>query len=264
MKLFAKLFILCTTVLVIACLSGCSSVPYTERSRLLFTSEQAENQLGKEAWTKMLAEGKVSTNAKHNQALGRIGHNIAAVAGKKDYQWAFKVFVSPQANAFCLPGGKVGATSSLFEFTANDAELATVIGHEIAHAIARHGGERMSHGIMQELGTQAVAYGTGEPMFATAFGLLSSVGAILPYSRLHEDEADHIGLILMAKAGYYPRAALTFWEKFGKDGNDQRILELLSTHPMSKKRLDKMKALQKKAREYYDKAPQKHGFGEEL
>jgi len=264
MKKLLKLFVLFAVAVNVAFLCGCSTVPYTERSRFLLTGEQTENKLGKDAWEKMLAEGKTSDNAKQNQALLRIGRNIAAVAGKPEYKWEFKVFINPQANAFCLPGGKVGVTDSLFEFTENDAELATVVGHEIGHAIARHGGERMSHGILQSTAAQAVAYGTQEPMFVTAFGLLSNVGAILPYSRVHEYEADHIGLMLMAKAGYYPRAAITFWEKFGKGGSDQRIMELLSTHPMGKKRLEKMETLQKKAREYYDKAKEKHGFGEKL
>jgi predicted Zn-dependent protease len=158
----------------------------------------------------------------------------------------------------------VGATSSLFDFTANDAELATVVGHEIAHALARHGGERMSHGLLQSIGSEAVSYATEEPMFVTAFGLLSNVAAVLPYSRVHEYEADYIGLMLMAKAGYYPRAALSFWEKFGEKDNDQRLLELLSTHPMSKKRLEEMKTMLPKAREYYDRALKKRGFGEKL
>ncbi|MDD5698519.1 MAG: M48 family metallopeptidase [Victivallaceae bacterium] len=174
------------------------------------------------------------------------------------------MFINSQANAFCLPGGKVGVTNSLFKFTANDAELATVIGHEIGHAIARHGGERMTQGMVQQAGAQAIAYSTKEAVYVTAFGLLSNVGAILPYSRVHEYEADYIGLMLMAKAGYYPRAAISFWKKFGKGDNDWQIRELLSTHPMSKKRLEEMEALQQKAREYYDQAPQKHGFGEQL
>jgi len=264
MKLLLKLFVLFAVVINVAFLCGCSSVPYTDRSRLLLTGEKTENDLGRDAWQKLLSEGKISRNVKQNEALLRIGRNIAAVAGKPDYKWEFKVFINPQANAFCLPGGKVGVTDSLFEFTANDAELATVVGHEIGHAIARHGGERMSHGILQQIGSQAVAYGTEEPMFVTAFGLISNVGAVLPYSRVHEYEADHIGLILMAKAGYYPRASISFWNKFGKGGTDQRIMELLSTHPMSKKRLEEMETLQKKAREYYNKAPRKHGFGEKL
>lgn len=264
MKNLLKLFVLFALVINIAFLCGCSSVPYTNRSQLLLTSESSENDLGKDAWQKMLNEGKISNNVKQNQALLRVGRNIAAVAGKPQYKWEFRVFINPQANAFCLPGGKVGVTNSLFDFTANDAELATVVGHEIGHAIARHGGERMSQGLLQQLGSQAVAYGTEEPMFVTAFGLISQVGAILPYSRVHEYEADYIGLMLMAKAGYYPRAAISFWKKFGQGGSDQRILELMSTHPMSKKRLDEMETLQKKAREYYDKAPRKHGFGEKL
>ncbi len=264
MKLLLKLFVLFAVVTNVAFLCGCSSVPYTDRSRLLLTGEKTENDLGRDAWQKLLSEGKISRNVKQNKALLRIGRNIAAVAGKPDYKWEFKVFINPQANAFCLPGGKVGVTDSLFEFTANDAELATVVGHEIGHAIARHGGERMSQGLLQQLGSQAVAYSTEEPMFVTAFGLISNVGAILPYSRVHEYEADHIGLILMAKAGYYPRASISFWNKFGKGGTDQRIMEILSTHPMSKKRLEEMETLQKKAREYYNKAPRKHGFGEKL
>ncbi|MBU8901913.1 MAG: M48 family metallopeptidase, partial [Victivallales bacterium] len=257
MKRLAEIFILFALIINIVFLCGCSSVPYTERSRFLMTGEQTENNLGRDAWKKMLTEGKISNNPKQNQALLRIGRNISAVAGKPGYKWEFRVFDNPQANAFCLPGGKVGVTNSLFAFTANDAELATVVGHEIGHAIARHGGERMTHGILQEVGSQAVSYGTQEPMFVSAFGLLSNVGAVLPYSRVHEYEADHIGLILMAKAGYYPRAALSFWKKFGKGGSNQRVMELLSTHPMSKKRLEEMEALQKKAREYYNKAPQK-------
>ena len=264
MKRLAEIFILFVLIINIAFLCDCSSVPYTERSRFLMTGEQTENDLGRDAWKKMLAEGKISNERKQNQALLRIGRNISAVAGKPEYKWEFRVFDNPQANAFCLPGGKVGVTNSLFAFTANDAELATVVGHEIGHAIARHGGERMTHGVLQEVGSQAVSYGTQEPMFVSAFGLLSNVGAILPYSRVHEYEADHIGLMLMAKAGYYPRAALSFWKKFGKSGSDQRVMELLSTHPMSKKRLEEMEALQKKAKEYYNKAPQKHGFGEKL
>jgi metalloendopeptidase OMA1, mitochondrial len=264
MKLFAKVFVLFAVIINVAFLCGCSSVPYTDRSRLLLTGEQTENDLGRDAWNKMLAEGKISNNTKQNKALLRIGYNISAVAEKPEYDWKFKVFTSPQANAFCLPGGKVGVTDSLFEYTANDAELATVVGHEIGHAIARHGGERMSHGILQQMGSQAVAYGTNEPMFVTAFGLISNVGAVLPYSRVHEYEADHIGLILMAKAGYDPRAALSFWKKFGKGGTDQRLMELLSTHPMSKKRWAEMEALQKKALEYYNKAPKKHGLGQKL
>jgi len=264
MKRFFKFVVLFAVVINVAFLCGCSTVPFTERSRFLMTGEQTENNLGREAWQKMLAEEKISDNRKQNEALLRIGHNISEVAGKPTYNWEFRVFDNTQANAFCLPGGKVGVTTALFDFTANDAELATVVGHEIGHAIARHGGERMSHGMLQQLGMKAVSYGTQEPMFVSAFGLLSNVGAILPYSRVHEYEADHIGLILMAKAGYDPSAAISFWKKFGKDGNDQRLLELLSTHPMSKKRWEEMDALQKKAREYYEKAPKKHGFGEKL
>ncbi|MDD5728193.1 MAG: M48 family metallopeptidase, partial [Victivallales bacterium] len=218
----------------------------------------------RQAWAKMLAEERISNNTGQQQALERVGGNIAAIAGKPGYKWEFKVFVNSQANAFCLPGGKVGVTSSLFDFTANDAELATVVGHEIGHAIARHGGERMTHATVQEIGAQAISYSTEEAVFVAAFGLLSNVGAVLPYSRVHEYEADHIGLILMAKAGYDPAAAISFWEKFGRNSGDSRLLELLSTHPISDKRLEEMKSLQAQAREYYREAPVKHGLGRKL
>jgi predicted Zn-dependent protease len=264
MKMFPKLIILFAVISSILFVSGCTTVPYTERSQFLMTNEVQENQLGEQVWQKMLTEEKVSDNKQQNETLQRVGKNIAALSGKPEYNWEFKVFINPSANAFCLPGGKVGVTDSLFDYTANDAELATVVGHEVGHALARHGGERMTHGMIQEVGAQAISYTTEEAAFVTAFGLLTNVGAILPYSREHEYEADHIGLMLMARAGYYPPAAISFWEKFGKDGNDQRLLEILSTHPMSKKRLDQMKALMPKAMEYYEKAPVKHGYGEKI
>jgi predicted Zn-dependent protease len=263
-KKIAQFLLLSALILSSMFFYGCSTVPYTGRSQFLLTNESAENDMGRQVWAKMLAEEKISTNTQHKQALQRVGGNIAAVAGKPSYKWEFEVFVDPQANAFCLPGGKVGVTSSLFDFAANDAELATVVGHEIGHAIARHGGERMTQSAVQEIGAQAISYTTEEAMFVTAFGLLTNVGAILPYSRVHEYEADHIGLMLMAKAGYDPRASLSFWKKFGKNSSDSRLFELLSTHPVSKKRLEEMEKLQTKALEYYQKASVKHGLGEKI
>ena len=264
MRLFSQLFILCSITVNIIFLCACSSVPYTDRSQFLLTSESEEVRLGTEAWRKMLAENRISPDAKQNRALQRVGRNIAAVADKPDYRWEFKVFMNPVANAFCLPGGKVGVTNSLFKFTANDAELATVVGHEIGHAIARHGGERMTQGMLQQAGAMAISYTLKEDLYVSAFGLVTNVGAILPYSRVHEYESDYIGLMLMAKAGYDPRAAISFWKKFGKGDNNQQLLELLSTHPMSKKRLEEMEIMQAKAREYYDKAPVKRGLGQKL
>ena len=263
-KRIGKSFLLFALLLNMTLFCGCSTVPYTGRLQFLLTNESAENDMGRQVWTKMLAEEKISTNTKHKQALQRVGKNIAAIAGKPSYDWEFEVFVNSQANAFCLPGGKVGVTSSLFDFAANDAELATVVGHEIGHAIARHGGERMTQSAVQEIGAQAISYTTEEAMFVTAFGLLTNVGAILPYSRAHEYEADHIGLMLMAKAGYDPRASLSFWKKFGKDSSDSRLFEILSTHPVSKKRLEEMEKLQAKALEYYQKAPVKYGLGQKI
>ena len=252
--------ILITAVAVSA--TGCRSVPYTGRSQLMMSSEATENQMGEEAWQEMCKTTKETRNPAMNSALNRVGKNIAAAAEKPEYNWEFKVFEVKEPNAFCLPGGKVAATTGIFPYFANDAEMAAVVGHEVGHAIARHAGERMSQGMIQSGGAVALSVLTSTAGAQEAYGIVTQVGAMLPYSRVQEYEADQLGMIFMAKAGYDPAAALTFWNKFGKLGSSSRLMEMISTHPIGEKRLQDLKEFYPKAMEYYKTAPVKRGLGE--
>ena len=249
---------------------GCTSVPFTGRSQLMLTSPSEEAQLGEQAWKEVLSQNRVSDNSKYNIALKRIGANLAKVANKPDYKWEFIVFENAEPNAFCLPGGKVGVYSGLFQYTANDAELSAVVGHEIGHAIARHGGERMSQSAVQEIGAQAVATTLNGKSAGTvqaamvAYSAGTNLGVMLPYSRTHEYEADKLGLVYMAKAGYNPNAAITFWQKFGQLSQTGTVGEFFSTHPMSEKRIEEMKAYLPTALDMYRTAPNKKDLGESL
>ena len=245
--------------------AGCQTVPYTGRQQLLLTSRSEEADMGTQAWQEIKAKERRANSATQSNAVIRVGQSIAKVADAPDYQWEFVTFESAEPNAFCLPGGKVAVYSGLFQYLANDAELATVVGHEVAHAVARHGGERMSQAMIQQVGAELVAGAAGaenQELWLLAYGGISNLGVVLPYSREHEYEADYMGMIFMAKAGYDPRAALTFWEKFGKLSQGGAVGEFFSTHPMGEKRLEKMRAQLPSAMELYRQAPRKFGLGE--
>jgi predicted Zn-dependent protease len=242
-------------------LCSCATVPYTGRKQVMLYSVQEENQLGEEAWQEVQKQSKPTTNPQYQNVVTRVGQNISAVAEKPDFQWEYKVFQSNTPNAFCLPGGKVAVYSSIFQYMDNDAELAAVMGHEISHALARHSGERLSQDTMQSVGGTAITLATNQELYATAFGMVSDVGVILPYSRTQEYEADYLGLLLMAKAGYDPRAAVKFWEKFSKVSETSSFGEYFSTHPMSEKRIEELKKKMPEALELYNKCKVKRGVG---
>jgi predicted Zn-dependent protease len=246
--------------------SACSTTPITNRSRLLITSVEEENSLGAKAWLQIEKKEKLSKNKTYIRAVKRVGQNIARVANRPDFKWEFKVFESKVPNAFCLPGGKVAVYSALFKYTDNDAELAAVMGHEIGHAIARHGGERISQQMLQGLGALGIMVALdddekNQALAIAAYQAVAQIGVMLPYSRLHEYEADHIGMILATKAGYSPQAVISFWRKFGKLGGNSEFSEYFSTHPLGSKRLIKMKELLREGEALYRKAPKKHGLG---
>jgi len=233
---------------------GCSKAPITGRNQLIMVSPQQELALGYESAKQVLQTEKVSSDPQKNAMVKRIGQRIAQVATTnyaiaKNFTWEFFVIDNDEeANAFCLPGGKVFVYTGIFKYAANDDELAAVMGHEIGHALARHGAERMSSGQLTQMGGQilgAVMQGRGNPqntaVVMQAFGIGSQLGVMLPHSRTQEYEADHIGLVLAAKAGYDPRSALTFWEKFGSSGKTPP--EYLSTHPAPANRIARIKAL---------------------
>ncbi len=241
--------------------TACRTVPVSSRKQLLLSSENYENELGATAFAEYKKEYPRSTNKTWTESLNRVGDAIRKVAQKDDYQWEFVVLESQDANAFCLPGGKVAVYSGIFQFIANEAELAAVVAHEIAHALARHGGERMSWAQLQQMGTLGLRSAGAGATWETIYGLGTEFGVMLPFSRKHEHEADSIGLILQARAGYHPSAAITFWQKFGAGKTPSMIEKWASTHPGGEERIANLQQLLPQALREYEKAPQKIGLG---
>jgi len=251
------------------CLCSCRSVPLTGRSQFLLTTEAYENSLGAESYEEYKNEYPKSTNAEYNAALERCGNAIKAVANEvgdtNDFEWEFTVLDSEIQNAFCLPGGKVAVYSGIMDYMDNEAELAFVVGHEIGHAIARHGGERMSRSILQSVGAVLVSAAFDSEVIDAIYGTGTEIGVMLPYSRSNESEADAIGLILMARAGYDPSASYTFWKRFTNNAEGSSKLEsILSTHPCDSDRIKAMQDNEAAARAEYNKAKTKYGFGKKF
>lgn len=239
-------------------IAACVTVPYTQRSQLVLLSEAEEMKLGADAYQEVLAEEKVVRDPKIVSLVTGVGQRIAAVASKSEYQWQFTVIDDPkQANAFALPGGKVAVYTGIFPIARDTAGLAAIIAHEVSHAIARHGAERMSQGVVAQIAATGVAIGLGgqDPAVRNgvmqAFGLGVQVGAILPFGRAQESEADRIGLILMAKAGYDPSAALALWQRFEEAGRAGPP-EFLSTHPSYGTRIQQITKWLPEAGQYYN------------
>ena len=245
---------------------GCSTVPVTGRHELNLVSTEQEQQLGFSSFSQLKQSTPVSADPTSNAQVTRVGQRIAAVAGKDlpNAQWEFVVFNSQEANAFCLPGGKVGVYTGILPLTKTDAGLATVLGHEIGHAVAHHGASRMSEQMVaQGLGQAAGSYvGTTkyaqyQNVFMTAYGVGTQVGVELPYSRLQESEADHIGLVYMARAGYDPKEAVAFWQRFSEFNKQQggaNIPTLLRDHPVDSVRIEQLQKWLPEAEAEYAKS----------
>ncbi len=240
---------------------SCATVPVTGRSQLQLISEEQEIALGIKAYQEILSEARLSQDPEINGMVERMGRSIAKVADRPDYEWEFRVIDDDEtANAFALPGGKVAVYTGLLQYTKTESGLAFVIAHEVAHAIARHGGERMSQQLLVQLGQEGLnlAVGSQSPVAVQAinqaYGVAASVGVLLPFSRAQESEADHIGLILMAKAGYDPREAPTFFESMKAARTVGGPPAFLSTHPADEERLERLRELIPKAMQYYRQA----------
>ena len=231
-------------------LGACESAPVTGRNQLILLPESQDAELGLQAYRQIRSEERVSRDAALNRRVQEVGRRIAAVSGQPDWDWQFTVFDNDEPNAFALPGGKVGVYSGLFKVARSDDQLATVLAHEVGHAIARHGAERMSQQMLAQ-GLGAAAVGSGiNPGYVQLASQAATLGIILPYSRTQESEADEIGLMLMARAGYDPRAAVELWQNFQALGGG-RPPEFLSTHPSEGTRIERLEELMPEALEVY-------------
>ncbi|KPH50960.1 hypothetical protein HPU229336_09485 [Helicobacter pullorum] len=228
-------------------LCACSSTLYTDRTQLMLLDQQQEVALGEQSANEILKSSKLSNNAKQKAMVNRVGQKIAAVADRPDFKWEFYLLEDNQQNAFCLPGGKVFVYSGIMELIENDDELAVVISHEVGHTILRHGAERMSMQMLQQLGGSLLGallgnqYSEYSGLFNKAYNIGSNVGIMLPFSRSHELEADKVGIILMQKAGYNPKAALNFWQKMS--AGKQSSSDFFSTHPSDSTRIQEIQKI---------------------
>ncbi len=220
----------------------------------MLVSPERETKMGLDAFADVKAKEQISTDPKANAQVQRVGKRIAESVGRElpNAQWEFVVFQSDQVNAFALPGGKVSVYTGLLKLVASDDELACVMGHEVAHVTSRHGAERTSQQLAASGATALTsAYLETRDMDPTTRGLImagmgagAAVGVILPFSRLHESEADAVGMRFAANGGYDPRAAVTFWQKMAEaSGGKSKPFALFSTHPSDSARIENLQRL---------------------
>jgi len=250
-------------------LPSCSTVPLTGRQQFNMIPESQLVAMSMTNYSQFLSANKISTNRQKSEMLNRVGENIAIAVGEyleqnglssriQGYDWEFNLVDENVPNAWCMPGGKVVVYTGILPYTQTEAGLAVVMGHEIAHAIARHGNERMSQALLIETGGLALAAAVDSKpdetkgLYMMAYGVGTSVGISLPYSRAHESEADKLGLIFMAMADYNPQEAVGFWGRMAQSGG-QKPPEFLSTHPSNQTRIADLKAFLPEAMKYYKK-----------
>ena len=255
-------------ILGLCLLAACATVPLTGRSQLILIPDSQVMTLSFDQYHQFLAKHEIIKSTSEAQMVQRVGQRIQKAvqayleqSGQADllngYQWEFNLVKDKQANAFCMPGGKVVVFNGILPITKNESGLATVLGHEIGHAIARHGNERMSQGLVTQLGGVALGAALSsrpqetQQLFMAAYGLGTQVGVLLPYGRLQETEADHLGLIFMAMAGYDPHLAVNFWERMASQKDQAAPPEFLSTHPAHATRIADIKDYLPTAMAYY-------------
>ena len=243
-------------------LAACAKAPFTNRSQLILVSPDEEMKLGAQGFQQVLSKGKVVKNDALTRPVLGVGQRLARAANRSEFKWEFAVIDDPkQVNAFALPGGKVAVYTGILPVARTTDGLAVVLGHEIAHVLARHGAERMSQGMVTQVGGSLLGAflggGASAQAVMVAYGLGAQLGVLLPYSRTQESEADHIGLLLMARAGYNPREALAFWQRMEKvSGASGQPPEFISTHPSHGTREQQIEAWLPEALRYYDASAQ--------
>ena len=262
-----KIYILPFALLFI--ISGCSKVAVTGRQQLSLIPASEMQTLSYTQYQQFLSENKVSTDAQKTAMVKNCGMRIQKAVEQymaqnglssqlSNFKWEFNLVEDNTVNAWCMPGGKVVVYTGILPVVQDETGLAVVLGHEIAHAIANHGGERMSQELAVQTGGQALSVAVSQKpaltqqIFLQSFAIGSQVGVLLPYSRLHESEADRIGLIFMAMAGYDPNAAISFWQRMKAQGG-QKPPEILSTHPADDRRIADIQKQMPEAMRYYKK-----------
>lgn len=247
--------------------AACATVPLTGRRQLSLIPDSQLNAMSFQQYGQVLEESRLSSDPEATAMIKRVGARIQGAveryfaqtgqSGQLDgYAWEFNLIESDQANAWCMPGGKVAFYTGILPICRDDAGVAVVMGHEVAHAVARHGGERMSQQMAVQLGGVALSEAVKnkpeqtQAIYMTAFAVGAQYGALLPYSRTHESEADRLGLIFMAMAGYDPREAPRFWERMGAGGGASPP-EFMSTHPSDETRIRNLNAWMPEALGYY-------------
>ncbi len=253
-------------IVVLLILSSCAEVPLTGRRQVTLLPESQLIEMGFNGYREFMSEHSPSADRAMAARVETIGRNIAGAVEDyfrlnniesrlEGYEWEFTLIDDDTPNAWAMPGGKIVVYSGILPYTVDDDGMAVVIGHEIAHVVARHGNERMSQQLMVELGGIALSEAISEKpeetreLFLLAYGAGSHLGGLLPYSRRHEEEADRLGLIFMAMAGYNPEAAIPFWERMSSMGGVEPP-EFLSTHPSSRSRMRAMENFIPEAKGY--------------
>jgi metalloendopeptidase OMA1, mitochondrial len=226
-------------------LCGCATTPITGRSQLMLVSEAEETALGVQAYREVLQKEPVTRDPRYTVPVQRIARRLEAAANRPDLRWEVSVIEEDKTvNAFALPGGKIGVYTGIFPIAQTETGLAIIMGHELGHVIARHGAERISQQMGAQLLGSVLAIGFQASPYAntimSAYGLGAQVGVLLPYSRLQESEADRIGLVLAAKAGYDAQAAIGVWQRMAKLSG-RRPPPFLSTHPTPESRIEDIK-----------------------
>jgi predicted Zn-dependent protease len=246
--------------------AGCSTVPLTGRKQLNLISNEEILTSGFHQYDEYIKAATISKDKKKTELVVKVGKRIAAAVEQymknngmddqiKEYQWEFNLVADETPNAFCMPGGKIVVYEGILPYTSDETGLAVVLGHEVAHAVAKHSNERMSQQMVMSLGGEVVNVAVSKKsdmvrqLAPAIYGLGSQYAVMLPYSRAHESEADHMGLIFMAMAGYDPAMAEGFWLRMSQTGS--KTPEFLSTHPSDNTRAAKIRSWLSEAQKYY-------------
>lgn len=247
-------------------LTSCGSVPLTGRKQLLLVSDSEVISSSLTQYNDYIKTAKKSTSSSQTAMVKRVGQKIATATEEylrqngmsneiKNFSWEFNLVADKQVNAFCMPGGKIVVYEGLMKLVASDDELAVVIGHEVAHAVAKHSNERMSQQIAAQYGSQILSAALSEKsamvknVAGTVYGIGAQYGVMLPFSRTHELEADYMGLILMTMAGYNPEVAVNFWQKMSAQSGGG-VPEFMSTHPSDFHRINEINRILPELKKY--------------